>query len=147
MSWWWLENFIDTSTLPAPCKHVLQTLCRQINPPTGWDKKDPDAWDPASDPKALMVWYDRAKLSLLTSYRQDSVSRLVGQLGPRPTRLPTRPPPTYYGVVHVEKPAHPNTAALLRIDLAALRALHDPRLDTLEAERETIRDAARRGIR
>ena len=141
MSFWWLENLIDESTMLPPCKHVLQTLCRQINPPKGWDKQHPDAWDPTSDPESLMVRYDREKLSLLTSYSEDSVSRLVGQLGPRPKRPPKRAPTTYYGVLQVETPAHQHYTAVLRIDLDALRALHDPRLDALEAERHKTREA------
>jgi len=141
MTWWWLENLVDDSTLPAPCKHVLKTLCRQINPPDTWDQKHPDAWDPASDPEALMVWYDRTKLSLLTSYSQDSLSRIVGQLGPPPKRPPKRAPLTYYAVVHVEGKARQHHTARLRIALAALRDLHDPRLDALEAERQKAREA------
>ena len=141
MSFWWLENLIDESTLVPPCKHVLKTLCRQINPPDAWDKHDPDAWDPASDPEALLVWYDRVKLSLLTSYSEDSLSRIVGQLGPPPKQPRKRAPTTYYAVLHVETPAAQHYTARLRIDLAALRALHDPRLDALEAERHKTREA------
>jgi hypothetical protein len=92
MTWWYLENLIDESRLSAPCKHVLKTLCRQINPPDDWDATDPEAWDAATHPEALTVWYDRVKLSLLTSYSPDSLSRIVGQLGPPPVDGPRRRP-------------------------------------------------------
>ena len=144
MTWWYLDNRIGESMLSAPCKHVLKTLGRQINPPDDWDATDPEAWDPATHRKALLVWYDRVKLSLLTSYSPDSLRRIMGQLGPPPDdddpRRKKRDNMTYYGVLPVEKDAAQHQTALLRIDLDALRALHDPRLDALEAQRHKARE-------
>jgi hypothetical protein len=148
MTWWYLENLIDESRLSAPCKHVLKTLCRQINPPDDWDATDPEAWDAATHPEALTVWYDRVKLSLLTSYSPDSLSRIVGQLGPPPADGPRRrprqtPSPTYYGVVHIDEKAHQHYTARLRVDLKVLRDWRDPRIDALEHQRAEARQHRR----
>jgi len=141
MTWWVIDNAIAESTLPAPCKLVLRTLSDQINPPPDWDAKDPEAWDPASHPEALLVRYDRARLSLLTSYSPNTLRLLMQELSATKDAEGQRLDPVLYLV----QPARQHAVAIYGLDLAALRRHRTPALETLDAKRKAAREDRRRG--